>query len=204
VVKHKTLRIERDKAQFKDAALTQLAIKATMKAEYLDELLVHPALREKARKLSRFIFWKFNKSAGYRSPEDLEHDLYERVLRNIKTFRGESTFETWLSRIAYNIELDELRKRSGTEGYEDLGAEVPKSETITGDTHQVAVLSEALDALPPQLRCIVAAKLAGYTLEEIGQQVGLGKSQVHRKLVQATKQLYAYFKETKINPTGEG
>src|ERR1700730_7504129 len=44
--------------------------------------------------------------------EDLVQDVFMHLLRKIHTFRGESAFSTWLHRLAVNLVLTRLRKKS--------------------------------------------------------------------------------------------
>src|ERR1700751_6447114 len=47
--------------------------------------------------------------------EDLTQDAFLQLFRKIATFRGESAFSTWLHRLAGNVVLMRLRKKSATE-----------------------------------------------------------------------------------------
>jgi RNA polymerase sigma-70 factor (ECF subfamily) len=44
--------------------------------------------------------------------EDLTQETFLLLLRKIHTFRGESAFSTWLHRLAVNLVLMRLRKKS--------------------------------------------------------------------------------------------
>ena len=44
--------------------------------------------------------------------EDLTQETFLRLFRKIHTFRGESAFSTWLHRLAFNLVLMRLRKKS--------------------------------------------------------------------------------------------
>jgi RNA polymerase sigma-70 factor (ECF subfamily) len=48
---------------------------------------------------------------GEADAEDLAQDIFIRVYRALPAFRGESSFRTWMYRIARNVCLSELRKR---------------------------------------------------------------------------------------------
>src|SRR5215472_13324041 len=47
--------------------------------------------------------------------EDLTQDAFLQVLRKIRTFRGDSAFSTWLHRIAVNLALMRLRRKTSRE-----------------------------------------------------------------------------------------
>ena len=47
--------------------------------------------------------------------EDLTQEAFLQLFRKIATFRGESAFSTWLHRLAVNVVLMKLRKKSGNE-----------------------------------------------------------------------------------------
>src|ERR1700722_14576960 len=47
--------------------------------------------------------------------EDLTQEAFLQLFRKVATFRGESAFSTWLHRLAVNVVLMKLRKKSGTE-----------------------------------------------------------------------------------------
>jgi len=44
--------------------------------------------------------------------EDLGQDIFIKIYQKLSTFRGESKFSTWISRIAYNTCLNHLNKKS--------------------------------------------------------------------------------------------
>ena len=47
--------------------------------------------------------------------EDLAQDAFLQLFRKIATFRGESAFSTWLHRLAVNVVLMKLRKKTLSE-----------------------------------------------------------------------------------------
>ena len=51
-------------------------------------------------------------TAGRGDPEDLAQDVFVRAWRNLRSFRGDSTFRTWLHRIAVNVVRTHVARRS--------------------------------------------------------------------------------------------
>ncbi|WP_064505468.1 RNA polymerase sigma factor [Defluviitalea phaphyphila] len=49
--------------------------------------------------------------------KDVSQEIFIKVFKKLKKFRGDSNFSTWLYRIATNACIDELRKRKGKEIY---------------------------------------------------------------------------------------
>ena len=64
-------------------------------------------------------------TANSAKAEDLTQEAFLQLFRKIGTFRGESAFSTWLHRMAVNVVLMQLRKKS-------LPV-VPLEETLEGD-----------------------------------------------------------------------
>ena len=84
--------------------------------------------------------------------EDAVQDTFLRALQAWPKFRGESTVETWLVRIAINVCKNQLKspwrtRRAPAEALEGLRTESPEPEDDT--------LVKAVQALPPKYREVV-------------------------------------------------
>ena len=171
-------------------SFTELALKCKTDRQCLNELINDPRFRQRAKKMCQFTFWKFNERGSYgRTAEDLEQELYKRVLIGIGTYKGTAAFEALLHRIAINIELDEIKARNGLNQVElDESSKIKEVK----DTEQEAVLYVALERLSPEDRKLIQARAEGCNIEQIAEQIGLKKSQAHRKLAKATERLYQY------------
>jgi RNA polymerase sigma-70 factor, ECF subfamily len=126
--------------------------------------------------------------------EDLTQQAFLMVFRKIATFRAESTFSTWLYRLATNEVLMHLRKkrlqavslneversREGT-----LAREQPQDDLqLTGTVDRIT-LNAAIAELPWGYRVVfLLHDVQGYEHREIAQlmswAVGSSKSQLHR------------------------
>ncbi|HEV2490032.1 MAG TPA: sigma-70 family RNA polymerase sigma factor [Candidatus Acidoferrales bacterium] len=128
--------------------------------------------------------------------EDLTQEAFLQLFRKISTFRGESAFSTWLHRLAVNVVLMRLRKKTGTESSleevtepdeesggprKDFGAPDIK---LSGSIDRVN-LKRAVDQLPAGYKAIfVLHDVQGYEHNEIadilGCSIGNSKSQLHK------------------------
>src|SRR5580658_4361084 len=128
--------------------------------------------------------------------EDLTQEAFLQLFRKIATFRGESAFSTWLHRLAVNVVLMKLRKKSGnessleelTEPDEDSGG--PRRDfggpdlRLSGSIDRVN-LQRAVDQLPPGYKSVfVLHDVQGYEHNEIAEimdcSIGNSKSQLHK------------------------
>jgi RNA polymerase sigma-70 factor (ECF subfamily) len=134
-------------------------------------------------------------TANTAEAEDLAQEAFLQLYRKIGTFRGESAFSTWLHRLAVNVVLMHLRKKSlplvsleeSTQGVDD---ESPKKDfgaedvALAGSIDRMQ-LQRAVDSLPPGYRTIfVLHDVEGFEHNEIariaGCSVGNSKSQLHK------------------------
>jgi len=128
--------------------------------------------------------------------EDLTQEAFLQLFRKIATFRGESAFSTWLHRLAVNVVLMKLRRKTGnessleqmTEPDEESGT--PRRDfgtvdlTLVGSLDRIN-LQRAVEQLPPGYKAIfVLHDVQGYEHNEIaeimGCSIGNSKSQLHK------------------------
>jgi RNA polymerase sigma-70 factor (ECF subfamily) len=124
--------------------------------------------------------------------EDVAQESYLRVHRSLRTFRGDSSFRTWLFRIVANAAMSHLRKRGR---FGDLGdaaddvlvlAEPPARESdVDADE-----LRRALATLPDAHRVVVLMKDAyGFSCREIAEDLGISEGAVKVRLHRARRRL---------------
>ncbi len=118
--------------------------------------------------------------------EDVTQEVFVRVWQRLHTFRGESSFSTWLRKVALNVALTRraelLRDRERLQGGDDL------IDKIAGRMHspdQGLDFERALELLPEGARTVlVLFDVEGHRHEEIagllGIAVGTSKAQLHR------------------------
>ena len=79
--------------------------------------------------------------------DDLAQETFLRAYKNIRSFRGEAKFSTWLYRIAYNCFREEARKRKELVGIDETQLEA-QQDPQTVDPALKHDLMHALQLLP--------------------------------------------------------
>jgi RNA polymerase sigma-70 factor, ECF subfamily len=138
-------------------------------------------------------------------------DAFLSAYRGLGKFKSESTFSTWLYRIATNASLMKYRKRrdnhvsldqsqSASEDAEPLQladwTAQPPEELLTAETRQV--MAEGVERLPEELRTVFVLRdieeLSNAEVAEIlGLSVAAVKSRLHRGRIQLRERLNRYF-----------
>lgn len=130
--------------------------------------------------------------------EDLTQDTFVKAYRGLAGFRGESTFFTWLARIALNTTKTHLAERrlepepaGGEPGDEEFD---PFAAVVSGDTTEGSVVSRqlgeiiaaALEAMPPDLAtALTLREIEGLTYEEIAQKTAAPLNTVRSRIFRA-------------------
>ena len=139
--------------------------------------------------------------------EDLSQEVWLKVYRHLQSFRGESSFYTWLRQITVNTFLNHRRahlRHAGGEGqplrlveietvdYEDA-LRLSRGRDIEDDLHQkimVERVGEALSELTPQQRLIFILKHnEGMTYEEISVALNCSTGTIKKSLFRAVQKL---------------
>ena len=138
--------------------------------------------------------------------EDMAQEVFIRVYKSIHRFRSESTFQTWLYRIAHNICVDRSRRsqRQVPVAYsldaptEDDGEEHPRDlPDRTGNPEQVAERTElqqrvwgCLAQMSEKLRTVIVLyDIQGLSYEEIAETLSCPLGTVKSRLFNARAEL---------------
>ncbi len=136
---------------------------------------------------------------NYEDANDLAQEAFLRAFQSINTFRGESSFSTWLCRIVTNVCRDELRKRYRISiesldkevsfGDWEIKKQIPASDPGPAEIYEQRELQlelqELIATLAPEFRLtLVLREIQGLTYEEIAEQLecslGTVKSRISR------------------------
>jgi RNA polymerase sigma-70 factor, ECF subfamily len=178
-----------------------------MGAESLKFEEVHEAFRSKIhRYLVRLV--------GELEAEDLTQEVFMKVNRALKTFRGESQLSTWIYRIATNTATDKMRTASfrqetGQDLSDDIteteskdlwtGEETPSLEQQLLRIERNECFMEFVHHLPVSYRTVVVlSELEELKNNEIAEILGLSldtvKIRLHRGRTRLLQELKAHCK----------
>jgi RNA polymerase sigma-70 factor (ECF subfamily) len=192
--------------------------------QWLDDLRGVPevqarALEELRERLQRGIFYYLSRERSdltglsnhelTQMSQDLAQDATLRVMENLDSFRGDSQFTTWATRIAVRVAISDLRRAR----YKDFSldhmtadgdllpanassvvAGAPPGPEDTAERTEVlnriqAVISEALTER--QYQALVAVAVRGVPLEVVAEQMGTNRNALYKLVHDARRKLRA-------------
>lgn len=129
--------------------------------------------------------------------EDVLQIIFIKTFRGLPGFRGESSFATWLFRIALNECQNQQKRRSeqyvpleAVLGSENEFDSAPLPDFEHADRERREILHQAIKELPPKLRAVVALKyLEGLSYEEIAAVLQCSPGTVASRLNRALAKL---------------
>ena len=147
-------------------------------------------------------------TSGDADAEDLVQDTFVRAYRAVGQFRGDSTFRTWLHRIAVNVVRSHVARRSGrsdrkTLTYargtspdaerDDEEAEIGRvaaDEDLENAVVRRRMIDQALARLPPDLRLLITLRdVQGLEYREIALITGLPMGTVESRIFRGRQRL---------------
>jgi len=145
-----------------------------------------------SRSLMRYILHIVHDQA---SAEDIFHEAFIRVIKNLNLEFDRAKFSTWLFKVARNLAISSLRKNSRTD-LDDAMDQYPGSSgsPIRIEDHEIIV--EILKQISPAKREVFVLKQTqGFSYDEIAQILELPVGTVRSRLHACVKELQQLVKE---------
>lgn len=153
-----------------------------------------------------------------RNPQDAEEVIQEvflRLFQKLDSFKGESSFASWLYRVAINTTYMKMREKRGADmlPLETLGKYLeeqvekrgsaewssrPDDELLTEEA--LRLISAAIEQLPDDFKTVLILRdVDGLSTEEVGRLLDLSpaavKSRLHRARLFLRKRLDAFYRQ---------
>lgn len=158
------------------------------------------AFNDLVRKYEKQVYnFAYRLTGNYDDANDVAQDAFLRVFNAIGTFRGDSSFSTWLFRITTNVFLDERKKakshpQTSLDEYLELGESSvarqiedpsPTPEAVLEESERAQLLQKAVGDLPEYQRAMVTLyHTQQKSYEEIAEimdlPIGTVKSRLNR------------------------
>lgn len=186
----------------RDAALVR-AIQAGDMAAFDQLVLKHKD------KLFNMVYWFLG---DYQEASDCAQDTFIKVFKSLKKFRFESSFSTWLYRIAINTCKNRLKSSMYRWRKKTVSLENPESSEQGNPSYEIQnsspspanelekkersmMIQKAINSLPEeQNRVIVLRDIQGLSYQEIADITGLNLGTVKSRLARARLTLKARLK----------
>ena len=152
----------------------------------------------------------YHMTSNHEDANDLVQETFIKAYRALKSFKGDSSFYTWVYRIAVNKTINFLKQRKNRVhmSLDDLDFNVehdPDLVSLISDknprrdlnlTELQEKLNEAMQKLSEQHRMVVTLHdIQGFSHEEIGQMMGCNVGTVRSRLFYARQQLQGYLSD---------
>jgi len=181
--------------------------------DFADEALVKEAKKgnreaftELARRFQEKIYYTiFGMTRSHEDTDDLTQETFMYAYKALRGFRQKSSFYTWIYRIAVNLTLNFLKRRSKEKGREDFADNVSfleKSEYAAispeGDSLKKELkekISMAIDSLPLSYRVSFSLVVfQGMSHGQAAKILGCSENTVSWRMHKARKMLQARLK----------
>ena len=128
--------------------------------------------------------------------QDVGQETFIRFYKNLSSFRGDSSVGTYLTRIAMNLSLNELKRRKrgnrnvSIDEPEIMNQAVEYSNSSNQSEHQ-EIVWQAIQQLPLKYRSpLVLRMIDGYSTQETAQILNLAQGTVLSRLSRAKSKLF--------------
>lgn len=133
--------------------------------------------------------------------KDLLQDGYYKVLTSIKSFKGNSKIDTWMTRIFINIALNRNRIGRNKYNHYEFDTKFEKAdfdEEPIGDNIEAKIVIKALNELPEIYKIVLNMyAIDGLSHKEIGERLGISEGSSKSRLSRGRSMLNAKLKRKK-------
>jgi RNA polymerase sigma-70 factor (ECF subfamily) len=165
-----------------------------------DEIAFERLVSDYQKRIFAFCYRMLLNSAD---AEDAAQEAFIKAYKNIKGFKGESKFSTWLYMIAKNTCLDKFRSKSPKASIDEFLADPkPLPEELYAKKEREMILMRGVERLDEMHRVALSLiHFEGLSYEEASHimecEIGTAKTRVNRGLEQLGRLLREMLKEKK-------
>jgi RNA polymerase sigma-70 factor (ECF subfamily) len=126
--------------------------------------------------------------------EDVGQEVFVRFYKTLDKFRGDAELGTYLTRIAINLSLNELKRRKRqhfiVEGDDCYQHQIADEEATPVYDDLKEVITRKMEQLPPKYRSVLVLRLVdGYSIKETAGILRIPSGTVLSRLARAQKKM---------------
>ena len=138
--------------------------------------------------------------------DDITQEVFVKLYRSLKDFRGDSAFFTYLYKIAVNFSLNHLKKNKinrertiQVENVQDIASNDSNYDTVYDEDKRRKAISEAVAELPEQQRLVFSLKFYDdLTYNEISEILNKPVGTLKANYFHAFNKIKDFFEKNKI------
>jgi RNA polymerase sigma-70 factor, ECF subfamily len=129
--------------------------------------------------------------------DDIGQETFIQFFRSLPRFRGDSTIRTYLTRIAINLSLNELRRRRKYDRFQTIEPADGQADVLTAPDRPGAedarlAVRQGLERLEPKYKAVIVLRLIeGFSTQETAKILGLPQGTVLSRLARGQDKLKA-------------
>ena len=137
--------------------------------------------------------------------EDAVQEAFLKIYRNVKTFRGQSSFSTWVYRILINTCIDMKRKRHLHDVQQAASVDGVSQPALPASNHPLRLTLEKLvGGLDARLRHVfLLFEVEGFKHSEIAEILEISEASSKHALFEAKRELRDRLKRSRIVRTSD-
>jgi len=124
---------------------------------------------------------------------DVGQETFIRFYKALRNFRGDSDVRTYVTRIAINLSLNEIKRRKRRRvvfSFDNKMSDKGSEDVIFKKQEIMSTVQYALDQLKPKFRSVVVLRLIeGYSVRESAEILGIPEGTVLSRFSRAQKRL---------------
>ncbi len=187
----------------------KLAMNRSIECKIIDEVLMGNInyYRELVDFYGEIIFALIYKMVGNREDaEEIAQDVFVKAFQSLKRYRKESSFSTYLYRIAYNLSISHLRKKRCIVYSDDIEMLIKGSESDTLEDLELKILREeqyeklylAIDRLNSDEKFLIISFYEdGKSIKELAEITNQSESNIKIKLFRGRKKISLLMEQNK-------
>lgn len=132
--------------------------------------------------------------------EDMVQEVFYRMLKYRRTYRGDGKFTTWMYAIAHNVKMDHFRRVKNRQDFTDeierLASPRPNPEELADRSERHRTLHRSLSRLSEDKKeVLLLSRFQGLKYEEIARVLGCPVNTVKARVFRAIRELRSYLDE---------